>query len=82
MRGFEERQGEDFKKHFEKAKFSDEEAASLAREKGEVVAFVGRRGLPDHFVVAFATPNGRFGPYMLNRLVAYQLRNVLQENGF
>ena len=77
-----ERQNQEFKKHFEKAKFSDEEAASLARERGEVVAVVGRPGVPDVFVVAFATPLGRFGPYALNRAVATHLRNLLGQSGF
>ena len=47
---------------------------------GEIVSVFGRGGIPDLFVVAFATRKGRIGPIALNPLVAKILAASLQEH--
>jgi hypothetical protein len=72
----------EFQQHFDTATFTDADSTQSFSAHGEMVSLVGRRGMPDLFVVAFATRRGRIGPYVLNRLVATQLRQLLQQEGF
>ncbi len=75
-------QSTEFQEHFDIAKFTDVEAATAITNPGEIVSFFGRRGIPDLFVLAFATRQGRVGPLCLNRTTAEALRRVLTEQGF
>jgi len=72
----------DFHEYFEIANFTDDEAAESLSAGGEVVSMVVRHSTPELFVVAFATRQGRAGPFALNRMVATQLRELLQQHGF
>lgn len=76
-------QESEFQQHFQAAQFTDGDAAAAFRENGEAVSLGARRGVPDLFVLSFATRSGhRIGPFILNRIVATQLRTVLQQEGF
>jgi len=62
----------DFKKFL--PVFDEEQAKNaFANRDGEVVSYHGRAGVPDLFLVAFATQKNVFAPYALNPLVARAL---------
>ena len=63
-------------------RFTDEDAAKSLCVHGEIVSMMGRKGVPDLFVVQFASRTGRHGPFVLNRLTAATLRQILQQEGF
>jgi hypothetical protein len=67
-----------FAKHF--PVFTEEEAAQAAA--APIVSLSGRAGVPNVFVLALATENGRFAPVALTRRAAVELRSLLQGLGF
>jgi hypothetical protein len=69
-----------FHKHF--PHFDENEIANAATENSVVVSFRGRKGLPDVFVAAFATPTTVYRPIVMTRTAAQQLRRALEQEGF
>lgn len=69
-----------FVKHF--PTLAAELPANAARDNSLVVSFAGRKGLPDVFVAAFATPTTVYVPVVMTRTVAQQLRKILEQEGF
>jgi len=72
----------EIQRFFPTANFTDAEAAQHVSGDGEIVSLMARRRGPDQFVVAFATRQGRIGPYTLDRSAATLLRELLQRHGF
>jgi hypothetical protein len=73
-------QSELFEKHF--SKLDDAVVANAASADGLAVSMVARRGVPDVFVVQFASEKGAFRPIVMNRKTAETLRQILQQEGF
>jgi hypothetical protein len=73
-------QSELFKKHF--PTLDDAEVATAVSLDGLAVSVVARRGVPDVFVVRFASEKGALRPIVMNRKTAEMLRLVLQQEGF
>jgi hypothetical protein len=69
-----------FQKHF--PKLDDAEVANAASVDGLAVSMVARKGVPDVFVVKFASEKGAFRPIVMNRVTAEMLRQILQQEGF
>lgn len=73
-------QSELFEKHF--PTLADAEVANAASADGLAVSMVARHGVPDVFVVKFASEKGAFRPIVMNRKTAEMLRVILQQEGF
>jgi hypothetical protein len=69
-----------FERHF--PTLDDAEVANAASVDGLTVSMVARKGVPDIFVVKFATEKGAFRPIVMNRKTAEMLRQILQQEGF
>ena len=63
-------------------KLDDAAVANAVSADGLAVSMVARRGVPDVFVVQFASEKGAFRPIVMNRKTAEMLRLVLQQEGF
>jgi hypothetical protein len=62
--------------------FTDNDVVASAKTNGVVVKLVGRRGIPNVFVVKFATQTIEMGPLVLSASCARTLREVLEQEGF
>ena len=60
--------------------FTDQDAADFFAANGEIVSACAQSGVPDVFVVAFATRNQVFGPMCLNPVVAKALLPLLADH--
>jgi hypothetical protein len=59
---------------------TEQDARSTIRPDGEVVSFNHYAGVPDLFIVRFATRTRRFEPMALNPAVARLLLNELRKH--
>ena len=71
-----------YEQNFWRAKFDDAAVKESISTKGIMVAMMGARKVPDHFVVKFGSENGSFGPLCLNRATAVMLHRLLGQEGF
>jgi hypothetical protein len=75
-----EQQLADFDAH--RPTFTGEQAEAAFRSEGLVVSADARKGLPDLFVVKFATKEKGYVPISLTRVAAENLRQLLGQHGF
>jgi hypothetical protein len=60
--------------------FTDQDAADFLSANGEIVSACAQSGMPDVFVVAFATRDQMIGPMCLNPVVAKALLPLLADH--
>jgi hypothetical protein len=67
----------EFHQHF--PTFTEVEAIETFRTTGEIVSMAGRAGVPNLYVVMFASRTKKYGPFALNPLVARVLHDELAQ---
>lgn len=71
-----------FQQRFASTNFTDADMARSLGTDGEIVSVRGRKGSPYLFAVKLSTQNGEFGPFILNRTAAENLKASLAREGF